>query len=327
MIESDASVISIVQGCPLLEELDLGDSLNDEVLVAMGESCRYLKSIRVRQCYEQTATFTDQGLIALSQGCPYLELHFYAANSITGEAILCFAEHCYKLECVMLTDNDLITTDAMCSLIKANPGITSMVLRNCNLDGDQVVSALARYCVKLETLSMLGPQLLSEAALLALVTRCHALDYLLISPSHSDISDAFVDAMMQQCRRLRRVYFGGCPNLTEKSVTSLLTDGKYLTEIRLFDCDLSETDSISRHYTLTRNGSGLCVDLQRQHRRFPWFWPPDPEDILIEESLSFRARIAVIISPVRVIVLVAGVLFLIANQLSTRVPSSTAPYL
>ena len=133
--------------------------------------------------------------------------------------------------------------------------------------------------------------------------------------------------MMQQCRRLRRVYFGGCPNLTEKSVTSLLTDGMYLTEIRLFDCDLSETDSISRHYTLTRNGSGLCVDLQRQHRRFPWFWPPDPEDILIEESLSFRARIAVIISPVRVIVLVAGVLFLIANQLSTRVPSSTAPYL
>ena len=303
---SHAAVIALIQGCPLLEELDLDEySPNDDVLYALAECCS--RCMRLDTFLYEPAAFTDQGLIALSRGCPGLtQLHLHDAADITDVAIMSFAEHCHRLDSFALSNNRLVTSAAMCSLLRANPSITAIDVCECALLDDTFLLTIAQYCPKVKLLTIFSCQSLSIELLYTLARSCRSLQE--VSISDSTITDAFIDLLLQYSKGLQSVYLSECPSITEHTLAILLQSGKHLTHIYIDECALYAIDKLSRYYestdrdpsTLTeqhssqgwltriyesiynwivsatrsrregRVGVAYYVNLWRAHRRAPW---------------------------------------------------------
>ena len=248
------AVIALIQGCPLLQELDLDEySPSDDVLYALAECCPRLMGLNTF-LYEP-AGFTDRGLVALSRGCPGLtQLHMHDAAGITDEAIMSFAEHCRKLESIALSNNRLVTSEAMCALLKANPGITAMEVSECTLLDDNVILTIAQYCPRVKLLSMFSCQRLSIESLYTLARSCRSLHE--VSIADSTITDAFISLLTQYSKGLKSIDLSECPNITEHTLVTLLESGKHLTHIYIDECALYAIDKLCRYYESTDRDPG-----------------------------------------------------------------------
>ncbi|CAH0377113.1 unnamed protein product [Pelagomonas calceolata] len=98
---TDASIVALANGCPLLETLDLHSScsdsdapapaLTDASLIAVGERCGLLKSLTLSNCER----FTDAGVLSLARGCPLLErVHVDNCPWFGDAAVAALAAHC-----------------------------------------------------------------------------------------------------------------------------------------------------------------------------------------------------------------------------------------
>ena len=250
-VYDDSSIMPLFAGCPLLEEFEVQlageQSPNDQVLCALGSSCPRLK--RVELGYHE-ADFTDQGLIALSRGCPDLtDLGLHHASNITDTAILSFAERCHKLKSICIAKNNIITSRAVCALLEANPGITSISLGEGRLLNEEVLQYLAQHCLNLMYLRLVGPLHLTEAMLSSLFTCCTRLTNLHLETAEN-VTDALIETLILHCKRLVQIHVSGCPNVTGLAVSHLVRLGKRLTWIHLTYCNLSMTDEFSRYYAM-----------------------------------------------------------------------------
>lgn len=283
-----AAVIALVQGCPLLEELDIDEySPNDDVLYTLSEHCPRLKRIDTYK-YE-SAAFTDLGLIAMSRGCPDLtQLHLHDAPDIADATILSFAEHCHKLDSFALSNNQLITSPAMCALLKANPGITAIEVTSCTLIDDKLILAIAQHCPKVKLLRVLGCQRSSAESLYTLARGCRSLVDIFIV--NSTITDAFVDILTHHCMRLRTIYLSDCPNITERTLATLLESGKHLTSIVISFCALYVNDTLYQFGICKPRPASISRTLQRglswlYHSIYEWIIRPARRDLRVSSFI------------------------------------------
>ena len=284
---SDAGVEAMVRSCPLLEEIRFHPyNPSDQLLAVIAAYCYQLKRIGLGS---HAAEYTDQGLVALSRGCPHLaELCLDKSNNnspITDDTILSFAEHCHELESVKITNKNHITSSALCSLFQANPGITSIEI-GCHRDqvgpsdamiSDEVLLTIAQYCTKLTSLTI-GISTLTEAPLYAIITKCIWFEY--ISINDCNITDTFVDALVISCKRLKNIVLHNCHNITSRSLFYMLDQGRSLTKVAMLNCNLHTKDFLSRYYfpitnynTTTPTGTSAKmrdVRLNRISVRVPW---------------------------------------------------------
>ena len=246
-VPSHAAVVSLVQGCPLLEEFCSEDYYpSDRVLAVMAESCPRMRLLEF-DLGGQAEPVTDIGLLALSRGCPDLtQLSLHNTPSITDTAILSIAEHCHKLRSINIVHNHFITTHSVKTLIRANPHITSLSLIQCPLIGDEIVPALASHCPKLRCLTIIDCKRLAEEGLLSMLSFRHSLGFLSIA--NSDITDALVILIARYCRHLMHITLRDCPEITGHSASSLVKHGKCLTMIDITKCGLEEYDDMSYYY-------------------------------------------------------------------------------
>ena len=246
---SHAAVIALIQDCPLLEGLEIdGYSPDDDVMYAISERCAHLS--RLGMLFYEPPAFTDQGLIALSRGCPGLiYLHLHDAPSITDAAIMSFAEHFHKLESLNLDGNHLITSQAICALLKANPGITAIEVTDCAFLDDNVILTIAHYCPNLKKLSMLCCESLSIEPLYTLARSCRSLVDVIIAVSV--INDEFIDILTQCCKGLQKIRLYECPNITGYTLGVLLLSGMSLTHVSIYRCALHPNDMLRRYYYMS----------------------------------------------------------------------------
>ena len=246
---SDAGVIAMARGCPLLEEIRLvscqGYDLSDLALAAIAECCHHLQRIWLGYSSRRV---TDVGLIALSRRCPHMkELHINN-NTITDATVLSFAEHCHELESVHITcsDNKFITSSAVCSLFQASPGVTSIELGSyCNPArgdhnanaylADEVLLAISQHCTKLTRLTLKNRTMLTEAPLYAVITKCIHLRYIRIF--NYNISDAFIRSLLHHCPQLTSISLDRCSHITYRSLFNMLDMGKRLRFINMSACN------------------------------------------------------------------------------------------
>ena len=284
-----AAVVALVQGCPLLEELDLGYyNASDEVMYAVAGNCPRLKVFNMG--VKSDGLLTDQGLIALSRGCPDLtQLDILNKQAVTEAALLTFAEHCHKLQAIRIKHKTLTCYTALCLLLASNPGLNSVTLDCSGLIRDEVILALAHACRKLEVLELHDCSHVTADLIGDLFTRCTSLRHVYLTTC--GIADAHVDTLVRRCTRLENVALRACPNITERSLASLLEWGKCLTEITMFCCDLRASDSLNRYYTSSRaslnpyyedwvstlpeseGDSRTVVDMERDNKHQTWvYW-------------------------------------------------------
>lgn len=279
---TNTAVTAMVRGCPLLEDLSISvtlstwDALDDDVMVALSESCPRLKTVTLSE-HRSSPKFTDAGLIALSHGCPDLtQLYIHRTHTITDTAILTLAEHCHKLHSLTLSANGLITSAAVCALLEANPDVTSVTLKGSSLINDEIIHSLAQARCRLAYISLEGCQDLTVDSLVALLSRCTSLCVLSLHDSAA-VSDALVDTVIHYCILLHSIRFVDCPLITGRSVASLVQSSNQLSQISIKDCGLRESDATSGLYLHDKDPDGnatLHVDLSRPDRHKPWT-PPD----------------------------------------------------
>ena len=271
---SGAGVVALACGCPFLEEVSLGDYCPcDQVLSILAESCHHLKRVDFS---DYTPMFTDQGLIALSRGCPDLtDLCIPKAAKTTDQVITSFAEHCHKLESVKINQSSLITSASLCQLLASNHSITTVSLANCGSLTDDVLLGISQNCTKLTSLAIHNCKLLTEAPLYAVVSNCTCLvDVRFLC--YGDISDALVDTLIHHCKRLKSILLYECPHVTYHSLKALIEYGKSLTSIKICKCSLYDSDELSHYYTVDRQSDSpntLKVGLYRKGTRLPWVPP------------------------------------------------------
>ena len=236
------AVVALLQGCPLLEEVVIDEYCpNDTVLCAVAECCPNMSVFRFG--LPKPGFISDRGLIALSRGCPYLtELCLYCRDPVTDDAILSIAEHCHELADFTLSCNETITSRSVCALIKANPGLTRVSISHYRrIDDDQCLVALAS-CPKLKRVDLCGISQVSQSSFELFVNGCQYLE--MVELCYSDITDATIDVMARRCRRLKDVVLGLCPQVTERSVLSILTHSKRLNSIHAASCNIVITNEL-----------------------------------------------------------------------------------
>ncbi|KAL3615040.1 hypothetical protein CASFOL_040701 [Castilleja foliolosa] len=151
--------------CPNLRRLWITDIVQDKGLEAVGSSCPLLEELRVSQLeafniYPRCGV-TEQGLLAVSLGCPKLRYVLYYCRRMTNAAIISIVQNCpnfthFRL-CMLKPDQpDCLTNepmnDAFAAVVKACPN-----LRRLSFSGlltDMVFDYIGNYAKNLENLSM-----------------------------------------------------------------------------------------------------------------------------------------------------------------------------
>ena len=168
---SNESILAVIEGCPSLETIYIrrADSTqyDDTILYAIAEHCPCTQYIHLGF---NSQSYTDQGLIALSRGCPELrELNCSELTAITDACIISFAQYCHKLERIAMNELTNLTSHALCLLLQVSPNLTSLLLRDTDQLDDECLLGIAQYCHKLTSLILEGNMRLTQSTLTLLI--------------------------------------------------------------------------------------------------------------------------------------------------------------
>ena len=227
---TDASLISLVQGCPLLETFSVWcDTLliTDSLLVALSEHSSHLSKLSLWY-----GGYTDAGVTAVAKKSTELvELELFDVYDLTDHSLLSIAANCKRLKKLGLRGNDHYSDRGLCQLFASCMLLTDVCLRSVSWITDRTILALAQCCRGLSGLQLFDNPTLTEKAFAYLVT-LQELESLILG-SFATLSDRTLESVARYCPRLRTINICGCPLVTEKGLIALLTYGKRLTLIEM----------------------------------------------------------------------------------------------
>jgi len=184
------------------------DCIGDKGLAVVASTCKELEELRVfpSDPYAAgSATVTEEGLVAISGGCPKLHSVLYFCHQMTNAGLISVAKNCPNFVRFRLCILDPI---------KADP-TTGQPL-------DEGFGAIVQSCKRLRRLSISG--LLTDKVFLYIGMYAEQLE--MLSVAFAGESDKAMIYVLNGCKKLRKLEIRDCPfgNL------ALLTDiGKYET--------------------------------------------------------------------------------------------------
>nr|GMD26827.1 protein TRANSPORT INHIBITOR RESPONSE 1 [Ipomoea batatas] len=158
-------LIKLVSQCCNLQRLWVMDYIEDTGLEALAASCKDLQELRVfpsdPYAVEGNVDLTEQGLVAVSKGCPKLQSVLYFCRRMTNAALATIAQNSpnfirFRLCIIEPRAPDYLTCEAL------DTGFGAIVkhckeLRRLSLSGlltDRVFEYIGTYAKKLEMLSI-----------------------------------------------------------------------------------------------------------------------------------------------------------------------------
>ncbi|CAK9190126.1 unnamed protein product [Sphagnum troendelagicum] len=150
----------LISHCPKLQRLLVQDDVGDKGLQATAMSCKDLRELRVFPVRDEGCA-TEEGLVAISEGCPNLRKILYFCKQMTNAAMATVARNCQRMThfrlCILkLYETDCITREpldegfgAICRECKD--------LKRLALSGlltDKTFEYIGQFGKKLETLSV-----------------------------------------------------------------------------------------------------------------------------------------------------------------------------
>ncbi|XP_022728122.1 protein TRANSPORT INHIBITOR RESPONSE 1-like [Durio zibethinus] len=158
-------LIKLVSHCPSLQRLLVLDYIEDSGLEALASSCKDLQELRVFPSdpfgVEPNVSLTEQGLVAVSLGCPKLQSVLYFCRRMSNVALVTIAQNRPNLTHFRLCIIEPKTADYL-TLESLDVGFGAIVehckdLRRLSLSGlltDRVFEYIGTYAKKLEMLSV-----------------------------------------------------------------------------------------------------------------------------------------------------------------------------
>lgn len=201
-------LIKLIRYCRKLQRLWILDCIGDKGLGVVACTCKELQELRVFPSDPfgvGNAAVTEEGLVAISFGCPKLHSLLYFCQQMTNAALITIAKNCPNF-----TRFRLCILDAT----KADP-VTMQPL-------DEGFGAIVQSCKGLRRLSLTG--LLTDQVFLYIGMYAEQLE--MLSIAFAGDSDKGMLYVLNGCKKLRKLEIRDCPF----GNVALLTDvGKYET--------------------------------------------------------------------------------------------------
>ncbi|CAI9288658.1 unnamed protein product [Lactuca saligna] len=187
-------ITKIVTQCPNLQRLWVLDYIEDTGLNALSLSCKELRELRVFPSdpfvVDANVSLTEEGLVAVSQGCTNLQSVLYFCRQMTNSALTTIARNRPNLTCFRL-----------CILEPRAPDYLTLEPL------DTGFGAIVEHCKGLERLSLSG--LLTDRVFEYIGTRGKKLE--MLSIAFAGDSDLGLHHVLSGCESLRKLEIRDCP--------------------------------------------------------------------------------------------------------------------
>ncbi|CAN1165950.1 Protein TRANSPORT INHIBITOR RESPONSE 1 [Linum perenne] len=185
---------SLLPHCPSLRRLWVLDSVGDIGLEAVGEKCPLLEELRVFPAdpfdEDMLHAVTEEGIVAVSQGCRKLHYILYFCRQMTNAAVATVVKNCPDF-----------THFRLCIM---NPGQPDHIT---NEPMDEAFGSVVKGCKKLQRLSVSG--LLTDSTFEYIGRYAKNLETLSVAFAGS--SDLGMQSVLEGCPRLRKLEIRDCP--------------------------------------------------------------------------------------------------------------------
>uniref|UniRef100_A0A0D9W4C2 F-box domain-containing protein n=1 Tax=Leersia perrieri TaxID=77586 RepID=A0A0D9W4C2_9ORYZ len=190
----DASdLIKMISRCVKLQRLWVLDCISDKGLQVVASSCKDLQELRVFPSDFYVAGFsavTEEGLVAVSLGCPKLNSLLYFCHQMTNAALVIVAKNCPNF-----------TRFRLCILEPGKPDVVT------NQPLDEGFGAIVRECKGLQRLSISG--LLTDKVFMYIGKYAKQLE--MLSIAFAGDSDKGMMHVMNGCKNLRKLEIRDSP--------------------------------------------------------------------------------------------------------------------
>ncbi|XP_074275168.1 protein AUXIN SIGNALING F-BOX 2 [Silene latifolia] len=203
-----SELTKLIRHCTKLQRLWILDCIGDKGLAVVASTCKDLEELRVFPSdpfAPGNAAVTEEGLVAISSGCPKLHSVLYFCHQMTNAGLITVAKNCPNFTRFRLCILDPVKPDA----------VTGQPL-------DEGFGAIVQACKRLRRLSISG--YLTDKVFLYIGMYAEQLE--MLSIAFAGDSDEAMIYVMNGCKKLRKLEIRDCPfgNM------ALLTDvGKYET--------------------------------------------------------------------------------------------------
>ncbi|CAK7307873.1 Dynein regulatory complex subunit 6 [Vulpes lagopus] len=184
-----------------IRELNLSNCihLSDASIVKLSERCSNLNYLSLRNC----EYLTDLGIEHIVYIFSLVSVDLSGTN-ISNEGLMTLSRH-KKLkelslsECYKITDVGIQTKKAFC---KGSLILEHLDVSYCPQLSDEIIKALAIYCIYLTSLSIAGCPKITDSAMEMLSAKCHYLHILDISGCVL-LTDQMLEDLQMGCKQLR----------------------------------------------------------------------------------------------------------------------------
>ncbi|XP_050383302.1 protein AUXIN SIGNALING F-BOX 2-like [Argentina anserina] len=233
-----SDLIKLIRKCGRLQNLWILDCIGDKGLAVVASTCKELQELRVFPSDPfgvGHAAVTEEGLVAISAGCPKLHSLLYFCQQMTNAALITVAKNC---------PNFIRFRLALLDPMKPDP-VTLQPL-------DEGFGAIVQGCKKLRRLSLSG--LLTDQVFLYIGMYAEQLE--MLSIGFAGNSDKGMLYVLNGCKKLRKLEIRDSPF----GDGALLKDvGKYETMRSLWMSSCEVT--LGGCKTLAMNMPGLNVEI------------------------------------------------------------------
>ncbi|CAA2995864.1 AUXIN SIGNALING F-BOX 2-like [Olea europaea subsp. europaea] len=223
-------LVKLIRKCKKLQCLWILDTIGDKGLRVVASACKELQELRVFKSDPNdvgNAAVTEEGLVAISAGCPNLNSLLYFCRQMTNTALITVAKNCPNFIRFRLCTLDPITPDAV-TMQPLDNGFGAIVqsckgLKRLSVSGlltDQVFLYIGMYAEQLEMLSIAFAGN-SDKGMVYVLNGCKKLKKLEIRDSPFGNMALLADTGKYETMRSLwmsscKVTFGACKSLAEK---------------------------------------------------------------------------------------------------------------
>ncbi|EXB62856.1 Protein AUXIN SIGNALING F-BOX 2 [Morus notabilis] len=259
-------LIKLIRHCVKLQRLWILDCIGDKGLSVVASTCKELQELRVFPSDPYGlghAAVTEEGLVAISVGCPKLHSLLYFCQQMTNAALITVAKNCPNF-----------IRFRLCILDPTKPDpVTSQPL-------DEGFGAIVQACKSLRRLSLTG--LLTDQVFLYIGMYAEQLE--MLSVAFAGDSDKGMLYVLRGCKKLRKLEIRDCPF----GDVALLTDvGKYETMRSLWMSSCEVTLGACK--TVARKMPSLNVEIINEHDQTEFCLDDDEQKV--EKMYLYRTTV------------------------------------
>ncbi|XP_074051397.1 F-box and leucine-rich repeat protein 13 [Macrotis lagotis] len=205
-----------------LRELNLTNcaQISDLALAQIGERCRSLNYLIVRNCTQ----LTDCGIEFITQ-LPNLISVDLSGTNITDEALTLLSSH-KKLKELTVSECGFITDSGIKEFCQLTPILELLDISYCLKLSGEILKILSAKCFSITSLSIAGCPKMNDIAIKILSKKCHYLHILDISGCIC-LTDKAIEYLLEGCKQLRVLKMRYCRRISKMADFRISSQVKY----------------------------------------------------------------------------------------------------